>query len=104
MAALNRLHMDFCNPGKDTIVLSSFIPDPQENGMWQFPMGIKQNAALMAAEENFKSIDQMKELANSGQAQQASDQMQAQAEKLKAQMTNVAAELKAGTNSLQNYQ
>lgn len=101
---LQAFHMDFCNPGKDTIVLSSFIPKPPENGTWQFPMGIKQDAGIMGAEQNFKNLDQMKELATSGKAQKASDQMQAQAEKLKAQMENVASQLKSGKASLQDYQ
>ncbi len=101
---LSALHMDFCNPGKDTIVLSSFIPNPQENGTWQFPMGVKAGAGIMGAEQNFKSLDQLKELATSGQAQSAAEQMKAQAEKLKAQMQNVASQLKSGNGSLQDYQ
>lgn len=101
---LSALHMDFCNPGKDSIILSSFIPNPQENGTWQFPMGVKADAGIMGSEQNFKSLDQLKQLASSGQAQTAADQMKAQAEKLKAQMQNVASQLKSGKASLQDYQ
>jgi hypothetical protein len=58
----------------------------------------------MGAEQNFKNLDQLKQLATSGKAQQAADQMKAQAEKLKVQMQNVANQLKSGNGSLQDYQ
>ncbi|HEY4784784.1 MAG TPA: hypothetical protein VIH57_01990 [Bacteroidales bacterium] len=101
---LQRLHMDFCHPGKDTILLTGFSPDPNDNGLWQFPYGIKQNLGINQSDQYFRNIEEMKKLAQSGKAKEQAGNMKEEAEKLKAQMEELNRKMQASNDKMAYYQ
>lgn len=104
-ALLYGLKMDYCHPGKDTILLSSFIPEPNVNaGMWNIPMSPPQPMGTWQIEHMFQDVSTMKELAQSGKAKQQADIMKQQGLKIAAQMKSIQAQMgnKKGTASLED--
>jgi len=102
---LEGLKMDFCNPGKDTIALSNFSPDPASNGYWQFPHSMKQNIGITGA-QFFQDENARKQLAESGKAQAAADKFQADNEQTIAQMKALQEKMQSdtGKKTLADYQ
>jgi hypothetical protein len=85
-AVLKDLHMDFCNPGHDTILLTGFTPNPADAGLWTIPMSPPQNMGLNGQEQYFESIADRKQLSGSGAAKQQTNDLVQKALELKAQM------------------
>lgn len=105
--SLQQLNMDFCNPGKDTILLSGFSPNPSYMaGTWKYPGGTSSLAAINGLDHFFQDIIKMKALAQSGAVQQQENITKEQAEKLEAQMKKIAAEVgnKRDPASIAKYQ
>jgi len=99
------LKMDYCHPGKDTILLSSFIPEPDVSaGMWNIPMSPPQPLGTWQIEHMFQDVSTMKELATSGKAKQQADIMKEQGMKIAEQMKSLQAQMgnKKGTTSLED--
>jgi hypothetical protein len=93
-ALLYGLKMDYCHPGKDTILLSSFIPEPNPNaGIWQIPMSPPQAMGTWQIEHMFQDVSTMKELALSGKAKQQAETMKQQGEQIAAQMKSIQAQM-----------
>ncbi|HLI91971.1 MAG TPA: hypothetical protein VKU83_00085 [Puia sp.] len=106
-AALMGLSMDFCHPGHDTIVLGGFIANPPSAGTWLYPHGFVSAAGVTGMEEFFEDIHARKKLADDGEAQKAQTDLQAQAEKLKAQMEALKDQIgnsQSGANAGANYE
>jgi len=104
-ALLYGLKMDYCHPGKDTILLSSFIAEPNVNaGMWNIPMSPPQPLGTWQIEHMFQDVSTMKELAQSGKAKQQADIMKEQGMKIAEQMKSIQAQMgnKKGTPSLED--
>jgi hypothetical protein len=102
---LEGLKMDFCNPGKDTILLTSFSPNPANDGYFQFPHGITQNLGV-TGEQFFSDENAKKKLVESGKAQEAADKYQAQNQKKIDEMRALAAKMQSdtGKKTLADYQ
>ncbi|MFI5152832.1 MAG: hypothetical protein ACHQET_05825 [Chitinophagales bacterium] len=67
---LQFLKLDFCNPGKDTILLTSILPE-QQGGIGFFLRGYQvMSAGLAAGDRFFMNEKEMKELATSSRAKQ----------------------------------
>jgi hypothetical protein len=104
-ALLNGLKMDYCHPGNDTILLSSFIAEPNPNaGLWKFPLAPPQPMGTNQIEHMFQSVSAMKQLAASGKATQQADIMKQQGMQIAAQMKSIQAQMagKKGTASLED--
>lgn len=104
-ALLYGLKMDYCHPGKDTILLSSFIAEPNPNaGLWQIPLSPPQPMGTWQIEHMFQDVSTMKELAQSGKAKQQADIMKEQGMKIAEQMKSIQAQMgnKKGTPSLED--
>lgn len=101
------LKMDYCHPGKDSIFLSSFIPDPNAfAGKWRMPGGSIMPLQINGTDHVFQDVNKMEELANSGKAQQGAEEMKAEGEKLEAQMKALQQQMGngKGTPNLDNMQ
>jgi hypothetical protein len=85
-AVLKHLRMDFCNPGKDTIQLTGFTPNPSDAGLWTIPMSPPQNMGLNGQEQYFESIAEKGQLAGSGEAKKQVNDLVEKAKQLKEQM------------------
>lgn len=102
---LSQLKMDYCHPGKDTILLTGFIPDPPMGGTWQYP-GIVVPAAINGLDEYFRDFNKMKELAQSGAVKSQAEKMKVQAEKLAQQMKSMQGKMGSihDPSQIGNYQ
>jgi hypothetical protein len=102
---LQGLRMDFCSPGQDTIILSRFYPNPKDSGWWRIPHAPLTNLGI-SGEQFFEDVKRQKELAESGQAQQAAANYQAQNEDMIAKMKAMAEQMKSdtGKRTFQDYQ
>jgi hypothetical protein len=88
------LKMDYCHPGKDTILLSSFIAEPDPSaGIWQIPMSPPQAMGTWQIEHMFQDVSTMKELAQSGKAKQQAEMMKQQGQQIAAQMKSIQAQM-----------
>lgn len=107
-ASLAQLKMNFCTPGKDTILLSGFIPEPNAMAAtWRYPQTPQLvPGGINGLDHLFQDVEKMKELAQSGAAQQQANIAKDQAEKLAAQMKKLAAEIgnKRDPASIAKYQ
>jgi hypothetical protein len=84
---MEQLKMDYCHPGKDTILLTGFIPDPNAMaGAWQYPYSASVPLGINSLDHYFQDVNKMQQLAESGAAQQQAEIAKDQAEKLVAQM------------------
>ena len=93
-ALLYGLKMDYCHPGKDTILLSSFIAEPGPSaGIWQIPMSPPQALGTWQIEHMFQDVSTMKELVQSGKAKQQAETMKQQGEQIAAQMKSIQAQM-----------
>lgn len=102
---LNGLKMDYCHPGKDTILLSSFIPEPNVSaGMWQIPMSPPKPFGTWQIEHMFQDVSTMKQLAASGKAKHQAEIMKQQGLQIAQQMKSVEAQMgnKKGMPDLEN--
>jgi hypothetical protein len=99
------LKMDFCNPGKDTIVLSNFAANPKNEGLWKLPYGPPQPLGI-TGEEYFADFQRRQELAKSGQADKEADEFKKKNEEMVEEMKKLAAQMKTdtGTKRLADYQ
>jgi hypothetical protein len=99
------LNMDFCNPGKDTIILSNFSPNPKDAGLWKLPYGPRQPLGI-TGEEYFADFQRRQELAKSGQAEKEADEFKKKNEEMADEMKKLAAQMKTDTGSrrLADYQ
>ncbi len=96
-ALLKTLKMDFCNPGQDSIILSTFVPFPNAlAGTWNIPHSKPAPLGINGIDHFFQDEEKMQELAVSGEAQQGADEMQKKAEELKAKMQALAAQMGKG--------
>ncbi|MFI5185569.1 MAG: hypothetical protein ACHQF0_02525 [Chitinophagales bacterium] len=96
---LKELKMDFCNPGNDTILLTSFIPSPEWSaGIWKIPHSPPAPMGINGLDHFFQDAEKMQELAESGQVQEGAEEMKKQAEELKAKMETLAGQMGNGTN------
>ncbi len=104
-ANLEGLRMDFCNPGKDTIVLSNFAPNPANDGWFRFPQSMNQNLGV-TGEQFFSDENAKKRLVESGQAQEAANKFQAQSQQTIDQMKEMAAKMQSdtGRKTMADYQ
>jgi len=102
---LQGLRMDFCSPGQDTIILSRFYPNPKDSGWWRIPHAPLANLGI-SGEQFFQDFKKQKQLAESGQAQQAAANYQAQNEDMVAKMKAMAEQMKSdtGKKTFQDYQ
>ncbi|MDP4259976.1 MAG: hypothetical protein Q8937_17255 [Bacteroidota bacterium] len=102
---LKGLRMDFCSPGQDTIILSSFSPSPRDSGWWRIPHAPLQNLGI-SGEQFFVDVKKQKELVNSGEAQKAANNYQSQSEQMIARMKQMAEQMKSdtGRKTFQDYQ
>ncbi len=86
-STLYNLKMDYCHPGRDTILLSGFIPNPNAfAGKWQVPGAPPVPLQINGTDNIFRDVNKMKELAESGKAQQGAEKMKAEGEKIAVQM------------------
>jgi hypothetical protein len=92
-ARLLNLSMNFCNPGHDTIVLSNFSPNPPQAGTWLHYGNQVSGEGVNGMEHNFEDMKAQKKLADDGEVQQASADMQARSQELQAQMQNLQAQM-----------
>lgn len=96
-ALLKKLKMDFCSPGQDSIILSTFVPSPNAKaGIWNIPHSKPAPLGINGLDHFFQDEEKMQELAESGEAQQGADEMQKKAEELKAKMQALAAQMGNG--------
>lgn len=101
---LKELKMDFCNPGNDTILLTSFIPSPDWSaGIWKVPQSPPVPMGINGLEHLFQDAEKMQELAESGQAQEGAEEMKKRAEELKAKMLSLASQISNGKNKNDLY-
>ncbi|HTQ28549.1 MAG TPA: hypothetical protein VMI35_10490, partial [Puia sp.] len=102
---LHGLKMDFCNPGKDTIILSNFYPNPTNAGTWRIPQA---GLAYWGVEGDhfFEDTKAKQKLAESGQAQAEMAKYQSQNEQMIAQMKAMAQHMAndTGRKSAADYQ
>ena len=90
---LQFLKMDFCDPGKDSLLLTSIQPDPP-GGPGFFARGYRvMLAGLAAGDRFFMNEKEMKELAVSGKAQQQMNTNVSQMQDRLAQMQSLAAQM-----------
>ncbi len=105
---LQQLKMDYCHPGKDTILITGFIPEPNPMaGTWVYPHDPHPvPSGINSQDHYFQDISKMKQLALSGEAQQHADMAKEQAEKLAAQMKKLSQEIgnKRDPASIAKYQ
>ena len=96
-ALLKNLKMDFCHPGDDSIILTTFVPSPNAMaGLWNIPNSKPAPLGINGMDHFFQDQEKMEELANSGEAQEQSEIMQKQGEELKAKMQALAAQMGNG--------
>jgi hypothetical protein len=102
---LQGLRMDFCSPGQDTIILSRFYPNPKDSGWWRIPHAPLTNLGI-SGEQFFADVKRQKQLAESGEAEQAAANYQAQNEDMIAKMKAMAEQMKSdtGKRTFQDYQ
>ncbi len=102
---LEGLKMDFCNPGKDTIIFSRFLPNPKNNGLWKLPYGPPQPMGI-TGEEYFADYQTRKEYAKSGKAKEESDAFQKKNEEMVDEMKKLASRMKSDTGAkrMEDYQ
>ncbi len=102
---LKGLRMDFCNPGKDTIILGSFISDPPGNAIWSVPGGPPQ-ALGVTGDNLFADQTRQKQLQESGQANEQMAVFKKQNEETVAEMKSLAAQIKneTGDKKMEDYQ
>lgn len=105
---LSQLKMDYCHLGKDTILLGSFIPEPNPMaGTWIYPNDPQPvPAGIFSMEHYFQDINKMKQVAQSGEAQQQANILKEQAEKMATQMKALAGQMngKRDASQIANYQ
>jgi hypothetical protein len=104
---LQQLKMDYCHPGKDTILLTGFIPTPPSGGTWIYPhMPQPVPAGINSLDHYFQDINKIKELAESGKAQQQAAVAKEQAEKLIAQMKGLQQQMgnRRDASQIANFQ
>lgn len=100
--------MDYCHPGQDTILISSFLPEPNAMaGAWVYPNDPhKVPSGINGVDHYFQDINKMKELAQSGAATQQADIIKEKSEKIEAQMKTLAKQMNGSHDASQtgNYQ
>ena len=99
------LRMDFCNPGKDTIVLSNFAANPKNEGLWKLPYGPPQPLGI-TGEEYFADFNRRKELVKSKEADKEADEFKKKNEEMVDEMKKLATQMKTDTGAkrLADYQ
>jgi hypothetical protein len=98
-ALLKNLKMDFCNPDKDSILITSFVPSPDSRaGVWTIPQSPPAPMGIMGMDHFFQDEEKMQELEESGEAQQGAEEMLKKGEELKAKMQALAAQMGNGKN------
>jgi hypothetical protein len=102
---LEGLKMDFCNPGKDTILLSSFASNPVNDGYFRFPHDITQNLGI-TGEQFFSDENAKKKLVESGKAQEAANKFQEQNQQNIDELRAMAAKMQSdtGKKTVADYQ
>jgi len=106
-APLMSLSMDFCHPGHDTIVLGGFVANPPAAGTWLYPHGFVSAEGVTGMEQFFEDINAKKKMVDDGEAQKAQNDLRSQAEKLKARMEALRAQMGAAHSGAQagaNYE
>lgn len=95
---LKNLKMDFCNPGNDSILLTSFIPSPDANaGIWKIPNAPQiLTLGIMGMDHFFQDASKMQQEAKSGQAKTEAEDMKRNAEEMKAKMEALASQMGNG--------
>jgi hypothetical protein len=99
------LKMDFCNPGRDTIVLSNFAANPKNEGLWKLPYGPPQPLGI-TGEEYFADFNRRQELVKSGEADKEADEFKKKNVEMVDEMKKLASQMKSDTGSkrLADYQ
>jgi hypothetical protein len=102
---LKGLRMDFCNPGKDTIILGSFVSDPPGNAIWSVPGGPPQ-ALGITGDNLFADETRQKQLQESGKATEQMAVFKKENEETVAQIKSLAAQIKneTGDKKMEDYQ
>ena len=103
---LKNLEMDYCHPGDDSIIVSTFVPSPNAlAGTWTIPNSKPAALGINGLDHFFQDEEKMQELVESGQAQASSADMQRNAEELKTKMQALARQMGNGKNkdNLQKY-
>ena len=102
---LKGLRMDFCNQGKDTIILGSFISDPPGNAIWSVPGGPPQ-ALGVTGDNLFADQTRQKQLQESGQANEQMAVFKKQNEETIAEIKSLDAQVKneTGNKKMEDYQ
>ena len=93
---LKLLKMDFCHPGQDTVLFTSFIPDPAGDGWWKVPESPNQRFGIWQTDAFFKDDNKIIQLAKSGAFQKQAGVMKQKGLKLKAQLEAMENKMKNG--------
>lgn len=103
---LKNLSTDFCNPEKDSILLTSFIPSPKAtSGLWNIPHSPPQPLGINGLDHFFQDVNKMQEEAQSGQAEAEAGDMKMKAEELRTKMEALKSQMGNGKNkdNLEKY-
>ncbi|MDE3184733.1 MAG: hypothetical protein KGM16_15045 [Bacteroidota bacterium] len=101
------LKMDYCHAGKDSIFLSSFVPQPNAlAGTWRVPMSPPVPLGINDVDGLFQDVNKRVELVRSGKAKQQAEIMKEQGEQIAAQMKAIQKKMGNGrsASNISDYQ